>query len=939
MNKNFFSIITALFFSVMAAGFSCATAAEQSVDDLLRKSTESAGQSLPSFTMPQINLETPQVPAVEQLRAPAASKIKAPGEDQTPVIIREMLPVSQDAAGQSALEKLITADDTLEAGKVNGGNPAKRLVQFGYNYFRTASFAPMTDVPVSNDYLTGPGDTLVVNVWGSVEGTYELTVSRSGEVFIPKAGPVKVSGVPFGKLREVFRLRLAREFRDFDLSVSMGKLRTLKVYVVGEVAAPGDYTVSSLSTLINALTAAGGPTKNGSLRSIKLRHPDRSEETIDLYDFFAHGDKSRDVRLNSGDTIFVPVIGRIAAISGNVKRPAIYELNKEKSLQDLIDLAGGITATGYLQRVQISRVVANEKKNVLDLNLDPRSSADTTTNPATTIHLQDLDIVRVFPINALLRDHFSVTGHVERPGSYALKPGMKISSVVKKEQLLPEYHAKVMEITRLTPPDLHPEKILVNMEAALAGEPASDLEIREFDVLRVFSRIEMEENPTVRIGGEVQKPGEYRLLTGMTVRDLLVQAGNPKTTAYLKSAELRRLDFSGANIVPSSVYFNLEAVLNGSTAENHTLKPFDEVVVKKWFAKEDLPVFISGEVRNPGTFRFVTGMTIRDLIIEAGNTKKTAYLKNAEITRQTVAGDTVKTYPIHVNLEESLSEAREHNVPLEPYDVVVIRKIPYWTEETERYAAISGEVKFPGSYPIYRGERLSNLIERTGGFTDKAYLHGIRFTRELARKVQQQRMDEALVKVQEDIVRLQGKIAQSASSREEADAARANLESLGRTADLLKSKKAEGRMILRIDSLEELKGSIYDIELQAGDLLTVPKDPGGVNVIGEVYNQTTVITQPDRSVDWYLDQVGGTTGDAEESEMYVVHADGTVVSKQNSASLLFYNFFGWKTLDSGDTIIVPRQLERTAWIKEIKDIVTILGQIALSAGVLIAADL
>lgn len=938
MNKNFLSIIMAALLSALVVDYSPAIAAEQTIDDLLRKSSESAaGQTSPSFTVPQLNLATPQVPAVEQLRTPAVSKIKAPGEDQAPVVTREVLPMPKDIPALSALEKMITSDETLQADKVSDTNPARTLTQFGYNFFKTTAFAPLTDVPVSNDYLTGPGDTLVLNVWGSVEGTYELTVSRSGEVFLPKVGPVKASGIPFGKLRDIFRLRLAREYRDFDLSVNMGKLRTVKVYVVGEVHAPGDYSLSSLSTLINALSAAGGPTKNGSLRNIQVRHADRTHDTIDLYDFFTHGDKSRDVRLNSGDTVFVPVIGKVAAISGNVRRPAIYELKTEKTLKDLLELAGGVTATGYLQRVQISRVVANEKKNVIDLNLDPRNTAE--KDPAAGIQLQDLDIVRVFPINNLLRDHFSVTGHLQRPGSYALTPGMRISSVIKKEQLLPEYYSKVMEVTRLTPPDLHPEKIIVDMEAALAGAPASDLEIREFDVLRVFSKLEMEENPKVRIGGEVQKPGEHRLLTGMTVRDLIIQAGNPKTTAYLKSAELRRLDFSGANITPSSTYFNLEAVLNGSAPDNFALKPFDEVVVKKWFAKEDLPVFISGEVRNPGTYRFVTGMTIRDLIIEAGNTKKTAYLKDAEITRQKVEGNTVKTYPIHVNLEESLSEARIHNVPLEPYDVVVIRKIPYWTEETERFATIGGEVMFPGTYPIYRGERLSNLIERAGGFTDKGYLHGIRFTRELARQVQQQRMDEALVKVHEDILRLQGKIAQSASSREEADAARANLENLSRTADLLKTKKAEGRMIIRIGSLEEFKGSIYDIELQAGDLLTVPKDPGGVNVIGEVYNQTTVITQPDRSVDWYLDQVGGATGDAEKSEMYVVHADGTVVSKQNSASLLFYNFFGWKTLDSGDTIIVPRQIERTAWIKEIKDIVTILGQIALSAGVLIAADL
>lgn len=185
----------------------------------------------------------------------------------------------------SSIEKLISADEIIEASEVSDENLTRTLTQFGYNYFQNLSLLPQIDIQVSPDYLVGPGDSIVVTVWGSIEGSYELLVSSGGEVTLPKVGPVRVAGLPFGKLSNVFRVHLARVFRDFDLAVNMGKLRTNKISVIGEVIAPGDYTVSSLATVLNALSAAGGPTKNGSLRDITIRRTGKAEETIDLYDF------------------------------------------------------------------------------------------------------------------------------------------------------------------------------------------------------------------------------------------------------------------------------------------------------------------------------------------------------------------------------------------------------------------------------------------------------------------------------------------------------------------------------------------------------------------------------------------------------------------------------------------------------------------------------
>lgn len=834
-----------LFFMGFAAGLAGpafgaegSAASEDSPWGALTAPGASAGSAFPSLA--------PPLPRLTQPRTPQGERAKVSGDEQ-PVggQVVKMVPV--EPAPPSSLEKSISADEILVAGTVADSNPAKGLQQFGYNFFRTTAFFPQFDLPVGADYLVGPGDSLIVTVWGSVDGAFDLTVGRTGEVVVPKVGPVRVAGVPFGKIAGLLKSRLEQAYRGFDLSVTMGKIRTIKVYVLGEVAAPGDYTVSSLATVLNALSAAGGPSKSGSLRTITVRHASGGQDVVDLYDFFTRGDKSRDIRLESGDTLFVPVIGRVAAIAGEVKRPAIYELKTESTLKDLLALAEGVTPTGYLQRVQISRVVANDKKKVLDLNLDPVQTATPLDELTAAVAVQDLDVVRVFPINTLLRSHFRLTGRVERPGSYALKPGQKLSTILTRDRLLPDYSPTVLEVTRLDATDRQPRKLVVDLSKVLAGDPAHDLVIQEFDVVRVFARSELEQEQTVRISGEVQKPSTFPLLHGMTVRDLVLQAGSLTASAFREGAELSRLSRT--------------------------------------------------------------------------------------------AGD-VKRVALTVNLEEALADNPKHNLTLEAFDELTVRKLPNWANEKDRYVTLSGEFLFPGTYPIYRGERLSAVIERAGGLTGKAYLPAAKFTRDSVRQLQQQRMDEALERAQLDVVAKQTALVSKSASAEELDATKATLEGLQRTIELLKGKKAEGRLVLALQSLESLKGSPADIEVLGGDVLAVPPNPASVNVLGSVYNPTTALFEPGRTVRSYLDQAGGVTNDGNVSEMYLVKADGTVHSMQQTTTFFpFYDKFLAAKVESGDTVIVPQKVEKIAWMREIKDLTQIVSQIALTAGVLIAAGL
>ncbi len=726
--------------------------------------------------------------------------------------------------------------------------------QFGYNFFSDPSvFAPLIDAPVGPDYIVGPGDTLVVTTWGSIDGVWQVEVNRSGEIILPRVGAVKVWGVTFAKVPDVIREHLSRVFREVQLNVTMGKLRLIKVYLVGEVASPGDYDVSSLSTVINALAAAGGPTKNGSLRSIQVMRNGKVAETVDLYDFFLKGDKSRDIRLQSGDTVNVPIIGKVAGVAGNVRRPAIYELKNEKNLKDLIELAGGFNPSGYLNRLQISRIDAHSKKMIADFSLDPKLAEKELEEKAKGIAIQDQDLVKIFPIDFTARDNVRLDGYVLRPGPYALKPGMRVKDLIGKDNILPESYSDTIEIIRMIPPDFHPEAIYLNLDRAMKGNESDNILLTEFDNVRVFNRWEMQEMPRARINGDVQRPGEYRVLNKMT---------------------------------------------------------------------------------------------LRDLVLAAGNVRKTAYLKSVEITRSDIIDGKVQSHIINVALDEAMKGNPKDNILLKDMDEVVVRRVPDWKEETDRYFNIRGEVRFPGVYPLLPGEKLSSLITRAGGYTERAYLKGAKFTRKSVAEIQQKRMDEIVARTESDIIQKQQDLASTAASKEELEATKSILTGMKGSLDKLKLAKAEGRISFQLAPIEKLTDSPNDLPLQGGDTLEIPQSTNSVQVYGEVYNPTTIIALPGKNVAYYLKKAGGPTINADEDSTYVIKVDGTVVSSQQSKSGIHWDdetrrwtTGGFKSLvlDSGDTIVVPQNLDKIAWMREIKDIATIIGQIALTAGVAIAA--
>ena len=727
------------------------------------------------------------------------------------------------------------------------------LTQFGYELFRAAvsTFAPVTDVPVGPDYIIGPGDGFNISLWGRIERFYKAEVDRNGEITLPKIGTLKVWGLTFSELKKYLLRQFSKHYKGFHINVVMDRLRTIRVFVVGEVVTPGSYSLSSLSTVYNALFAVGGPSKRGTMRNIQLIRNGEIVRTIDLYDFLLKGDKSQDERLQSGDTIFVPVIGPVVGIAGNVMRSAIYEIKDVLTLGESFDLAGGVTPVGYLQRVQIERIVAHDKRIVEDFDL--AGYAQKREVPQLKMVLRDRDLVKVFPILPTTQHIVYLEGHVRRPGGYEFKEGMELLDLISSfDQLLPEPYLDYAEIIRLVPPDFHAETISFNPGRLLEGDLSQNIELKEHDRVTIYSRESLREVPQVTVSGEVQRPGKYRLVENMQVKDLIYDAGNLRRSAYLPEAEITRL-----------------------------------------------------------------------IRTEEGVTSKI----------------------ININLAEALKENPEHNIPLKEDDYLFVRQIPEWY--TDKTVTLEGEVRFPGVYSCSKGERLSSVLERTGGFTERAYFKGAFFTRESAKRTQKERLRGFINRLEEDILRAQARLAEAAISAADAKGLEQSLAVKRELLTKTQEVQATGRVVIVLTSLDKFKGSKYDMELEDGDTLTIPPMPGTVNVLGSVYNPTSIVYISGKTVDFYLSKVGGPTPDAEEDEMYLIKADGSVISKTQKGTFgLAWDSeerrwvsggFMIARIHPGDTILVPSKVVRFVWKRELMDWTTILYQIAVTTGVVIAA--
>lgn len=492
------------------------------------------------------------------------------------------------------------------------------------------------DVPIGPDYVLGSGDELSVAIWGGVSQNLMRAIDREGRITLPEVGPLQVAGLTLSRAEELARQALQPQFRNAQVSLTVARLRTIQIYVVGDVQRPGAYQVSAIASPVTALMAAGGPTARGSLRIVRHLRGRQLIEQIDLYDFLLHGVRPVQDRIQAGDTLLIPPAGPQIAIFGAVKRPAIYELESERTLDTVVADAGGLTVAAELGQVTIERFTNAGRREV---NLGSATeTADTLQARLSRFEVKDGDRVRVGAALPVSDRVIYLQGHVSRPGKIGYRDGMQIADVIRSyRDLLPE-PSDTGELVRLVPPDLHPETIEFKIADALIGNVS--LPLQPFDTIRIFGRYE-QDAPMVTVRGEVNRPGAYPLFDGMTAAQLVRAAGGFKRAAFLETADLvsyRVEDGSRVSTERKEVPIGA-AVLRDDRTADPRLKPGDVLTVHQLTSWNDIgaSIVIEGEVAHPGSYGFKDGERLSDVLRRAGGFLPAAYPDGAILTRPEVA--------------------------------------------------------------------------------------------------------------------------------------------------------------------------------------------------------------------------------------------------------------------------------------------------------------
>jgi|HubBroStandDraft_1064217.scaffolds.fasta_scaffold00013_51 protein involved in polysaccharide export with SLBB domain len=790
------------------------------------------------------------------------------------------------------------------------------LTRFGEDIFRNGTGnldqLPM-DLPVGPDYVLGPGDGLSIELWGSVSERLQRVVDRAGRVALPEAGAVEVTGRSLADVQQLVQSVLRSEFRDVHADISLARLRTVRVYVVGDVLRPGAYDISSLSTPLNALYQAGGPTARGSLRILRHYRGPQLVGELDLYDLLLHGVRSNLERLQAGDTIMIPPLGAELTVEGMVRRPAIYELNHEGDLAEALQLAGGVLTSGTLRHIEVERVVAHESRCMLRLDLPEDNSQGAVTSALEDFKIQDGDKIRISPILPYSEQTVYLDGHVVHPGKHAYQEGMRVTDLIASyTDLLPEPAERHAEIIRLAPPDFAPQVIAFNLADAMAGtkpgnknegQSSQDVMLKPFDTVRIFGRYDFEDPPVITVSGEVRHPGQHITNGETRLRDAVYLAGGVTPDALLGDAQVFRVTSDGKLKVLS---LNLESALAGNAADNVPLEPKDRVFIHPNLSKVDpATVKIEGEVARPGKYPLGEDMSAAQLVRLAGGLKRGAFTEAADLTRYTVEnGSQMIGEHLAVPIGRALAGESDTDVRLHDGDVLTIRQLAGWTD-VGALITVKGEVMHPGDYGLQEGERLSSVIARAGGLRADAYPYGAILERRQVRELEEKNRADLIREVRAQQSTL--KLIPDTGDPDEKAAKEGSLEQWHATLDRLESTPPAGRQVIHISkNVAKWANTPADIEVRAGDTLLIPKTPTYVMVNGQVYNPTAISYRPGKSAGWYLRQAGGPTNMANKKAVFVVRGDGSVVGGKGSEEWFSGDVLSAE-LRPGDMVFVPEK--------------------------------
>jgi protein involved in polysaccharide export with SLBB domain len=694
------------------------------------------------------------------------------------------------------------------------------------------TFAPMDRVPVPADYLIGPGDELLIRVWGKVELQSRVVIDRNGQIFLPKVGTLTLAGLRYDQIDSCVRAAIAKLYKDFDLNVTVGQLRSIQIFVLGSARQPGVYTVSALSTMVNALFASGGPSATGTMRHIELRRGGHTVTEFDIYDLLRNGDKSHDAQLLSGDILYIPPVGPQTAILGSVKEPGIYELKDGTTIASILKDVGGLSNLASSDRVLLERIENHRWRQVDEFALD---------GSGMQRHLRDGDILRIFPIPPRFENAVILRGNVAQPGRYLWREGMRISDLIPTRDTL---------LTR----------DYWNQQNSLANT----LPVTSF---KQQGNVNPQDYPTSLNGPNAQRQ--------------LDVAYSPKNDS--------------------------NAIANDYPPQRR----------EHW----DRP-------KSPIDFQ------THDVMADLTQTNTEVNWGYASIERRDEKDLTTRI--IAFNLGNAIDQPKSSDdYVLEKGDVVTIfsqKDAPLPQNKHAAFVRIGGEVNAPGVYRITPGETLRRLVERAGGLAPNSYLYASQLSRVSTRQAQEEELRISTAQMQKEVA---SRFA-SVSSLSPANTAeqQAQLSAQQALIAQLSSMHPSGRIVLEMKPDAASIEDIPDFALEDGDNFFVPAKLGTVQVSGAVYNEAAFRFRKNMRVSTFLKAAGGPTRQADAKRVFLIRADGTVISRQHHSSPWGSNFEEMRVLP-GDSIVVPTKLKSpTSFMQQLPFMTQILSQTAMTGAVI-----
>jgi polysaccharide export outer membrane protein len=807
-------------------------------------SVSALGQSLPAGVTPSMVQQVQNMTPAQQQALAKQYGINLPQTQGTSSSGGDSLgaagePLEQATGDDVSADKETQPDDL--AGAVE-----QRLPRYGRSIFtkNVSTFAPTDDAPIPSDYRLGVGDQLVVQLFGKENGEYALVVGRDGNVNFPKLGGITLAGLTFEDAQKLIETRVSQQLIGVDSAVTLGRLRAINVFMSGEVSVPGAYSVSALTTISQALFQAGGVNAIGSLRDIQVRRGGEVVSRFDVYDLLMRGDVSDDIRLQSGDVIFVPTVTSVVEVRGEVRRPMAYELIGDESVSDLIAMSGGFTKDAFASLAVLVRTS-------LEGGLPSAQSLNLLSQSAQQLLLRDGDILDVPSNGGALANTVDVRGAVYRPGAIGWRPGLRVSDILGSAE------RDLMPIADLS------YSLVIRVKNQLL-----DIEVIQFSLIDSLLNPSGEGDPELKVGDQI-------------------------------------LVFSAPDLESSAPSAYSRAVL---------LKPvLDKLALQARDDEPRLTTSIQGAVKVPGNYPILPGYRVRDLILAAGGLQDSAFTGSAELKRvtETVRGEALETYQ-EINLADTLSGSG--GAILQSRDSLLVRQIPDWNPNRE--VVIEGEVRFPGTYSIRKGETLSDVIARAGGFTDNASPESAVFTREAVAALEAERAAQFARDIQTTFAtRL---LTEETTTQGMAE--------ISQIVSSLQAVEGAGRLL--IDLPAAMSGDLNaDLEVEDGDRLVIPALSNTLSVVGEVKRQGTHSFQDELTLDDYIDLSAGFTRRADDGGIYIVKANGSVVTLERN----LWRFTGDnKSLDPGDTIVVPINTQYKESLASWREITQIVYQSVVS---------